>query len=199
MSGPYDLTDSFLSSLAALPSGTGGSPVFTTMALTSFQRVYGNVYASPADYYKAPYVTGIETLLPGATPFNDLFTTGRLPVLLNDLITPALVTAMNATSSGVRQAADRNTLIGWRPAAPVLLCGGARDPVVLFRNTIRSAQSIAQLGGSVEVVDVEQVPAFAAALPPANATPQQLANYHGGVVPPLCMTVVRNTLFAPRR
>lgn len=199
MSGPYDLTDSFLSSLAALPSGTGGSPVFTTMALTSFQRVYGNVYASPADYYKAPYVTGIETLLPGATPFNDLFTTGRLPVLLNDLITPALVTAMNTTSSGVRQAADRNTLIGWRPAAPVLLCGGARDPVVLFRNTIRSAQSIAQLGGSVEVVDVEQVPAFAAALPPANATPQQLANYHGGVVPPLCMTVVRNTLFAPRR
>ena len=199
MSGPYDLTDSFLSSLAALPSGTAGSPVFTTMALTSFQRVYGNVYASPSDYYKAPFVNGIETLLPGSTPFNDLFTTGRLPPLLNDLITPALVSAMGSTASGVRQASDRNTLIGWRPAAPVLLCAGSRDPVVLFRNTTRSAQSIAQLGGSVTVVDVEQVPAFAAALPPANATMQQLSTYHGSVVPPLCMKVVRDNLFAALR
>jgi predicted esterase len=199
MSGPYDLAGSFVTGVALLPSGTGGSTVFTPMVLTSFQRVYGNIYAAPADFYKAPYVNGIETLLPGATPFNDLFTTGKLPLQLGDLLTPAAVAAVTNTSSGLRQALDRNTLLSWRPLSPVLLCGGSRDPVVLFQNTTRSAQAIAAAGGSATVVDVEQVPAFAAALPPANATAAQLATYHGGVVPPLCMKVVRDNLFAALR
>lgn len=199
MSGPYDLTDSFQVSLAALPSGTGGSPVFTTMALTSFQRVYGNIYSTPADFYKAPYVNGIETLLPGTLPFNDLFTTGRLPLLLNDLITSALIAAVGNASSPLRQASDRNTLTSWRPRSPMLLCAGARDPVVPFRNSTRAATAFASQGFTATVVDVEQVPAFAAALPPANATAQQLATYHGTVVPPLCMKVVRDNLFAALR
>jgi predicted esterase len=199
MSGPYDLSASFVNGLAALPAGTAGSPVFTAFAVTGFQKVYGNLYASPGELFKAPYATGIETLLPGTVGFTELFTTGRLPVLLGDLLTPKAVADVTNTASGLRRALDDNTLLGWRPRAPVLLCAGSRDPVVAFANTVTSATSITSLGGTVTAVDVEQVPAFAPALPPANATAEQLANYHGGVVPPLCLKVVRDNLFAALR
>ena len=200
MSGPYDLSGSFVAGLNFLPSGTGGSTVFTPMVVTGFQRIYGNLYTTPTDYYKAPYVTGIESLLPGATPFNDLYTTGKLPLNLSDLLTPRAIADVSTLSSGLRRALDQNSLLGWKPAAPVLLCAGSRDPVVLYQvNTARSAADIASRGGSVTAVDVETVPAFAAALPPANATATQLAAYHGTTVPPLCMKVVRDNLFAALR
>jgi hypothetical protein len=199
MSGPYDLSAAFVNGLAALPAGTSGSPVFTAFAVTGYQRVYGNLYAAPTELFKAPYASGIESLLPGTIGFTELFTTGRLPLLLGDLLTPKAIADVTDTSSGLRRALDDNTLLGWRPRAPVLLCAGSRDPVVAFANTVTSATNIASLGGTVTAVDVEQVPAFAQALPPPNATAQQLANYHGGVVPPLCLKVVRDNLFAALR
>ena len=85
-----------------------------------------------------------------------------------------------------------------RPASPN--CGGSRDPVVLYSvNTTASAQDITARGGRVTTIDVEQVPEFASALPPANTPASQLTTYHGTVVPPLCMKVVRDALFATLR
>ena len=88
----------------------------------------------------------------------------------------------------------RNTLLGWTPKAPVLLCAGAKDPVVLYAvNTAVSAADIKARGGNVTEVDVEKVPAFAPIL--STFTP---ATYHGGVLVP-CLTVVRDQLFAALR
>ena len=50
---------------------------------------------------------------------------------------PVLTTGVPAANPSLmwRQALKRNDLRGWLPAAPVLLCGGALDPVVYFLNT----------------------------------------------------------------
>lgn len=197
MSGPYDLSGTFVSGVGLLPVGAAGSTVFTPMLVTGYQKVYGNVYSTATEYFKAPYATGIESLLPGSLSFEQLFTQGKLPLLLGDLLTPKAVSDVTTTSSSLRRALDANTLLGWTPRAPVLLCAGARDPVVAFQNTVTSAADITARGGRVSVVDVEQVPAFAPALPPAGATAAQLATYHGTVVPPLCLKAVRDSLFAP--
>ena len=200
MSGPYNLSGSFVTGLSLLPSGSGGSTVFTPYAITGYQKIYGNLYATATDFFKAPYANGIESLLPGAIAFNDLFTTGRLPLALGDLLTPRAIADVTDTTSGLRRALDANTLLGWTPRAPVLLCGGSRDPVVLYSvNTTASAQDITARGGRVTAIDVEQVPEFASALPPANTPVSQLTTYHGTVVPPLCMKVVRDALFATLR
>ncbi|MEI7444032.1 MAG: lipase family protein [Burkholderiales bacterium] len=200
MSGPYDLTNSFVAGLSFLPTGTGGSSIFTPYVVTSWQKIYGNIYSTPADYFKAPYATGIESLLPGTLNFTQLYTTGKLPVNLGDLLTARAVADVGDANSGFRKALAANTLLNWTPRAPVLLCAGSRDPVVLYTvNTAASAANIKARGGNVTEVDVEKVPAFATALPPANATIDQLATYHGSIVPPLCMKVVRDNLFAALR
>ena len=50
---------------------------------------------------------------------------------------PALISGAAAASPGLpaRQALKRNDLRDWTPAAPMLLCGGSADPVVLWFNT----------------------------------------------------------------
>jgi dienelactone hydrolase len=194
MSGPYDLANSFVAGLGFLPSGTGGSSVFTPFAVTSWQKIYGNLYATPTDFFKLPYATGIESLLPGTLSFEQLYSEGKLPVNLGDLITPKAIADLGDANSGFRRALAANTLLGWTPKAPVLLCAGAKDPVVLYAvNTAVSAADIKARGGNVTEVDVEKVPALAPIL--STFTP---ATYHGGVLLP-CLAVVRDQLFAALR
>lgn len=193
-SGPYNLTGSFLAGIALLPAGTVGSSGFVPYTVTGYQKTYGNVYAAPTDYFKEPYATGIESFFPGTLGLNELYTSGRLPVNIGDLVTDRFVADLQNPQTGLRQALDANTLLGYVPRSPTLLCGGARDPVVLFKNA-QDAQSAFQAAGvAVSVVDVEQVAAYAPFFPPV-LTAEQLLAYHGTTVPPLCMKVVRDQLF----
>lgn len=194
MSGPYDLAGSFAAGLSFLPTGTGGSSVFTPYVVTGYQKIYKGLYATPSDYFKAPYATGIETLLPGAASFDQLFTTGKLPVNLGDLLTTQAIADVGNANSGLRKALAANSLLGWTPRAPVMLCAGAKDPVVLYAvNTAAAAADLRARGAKVTEVDVEQVPALAPVL--ATLTPQ---TYHGGVIVP-CLKTVRDGLFAALR
>jgi pimeloyl-ACP methyl ester carboxylesterase len=101
-------------------------------------------------------------------------------------------------SARLREVLTANSVLGWTPQAPVLLCGGSRDPLVPFSNTTRTAADFAARGAPPTVVDVEQEPAFAPLLPPADAPVTELGSYHQGEVPPLCFQVVRDRLLAPR-
>jgi hypothetical protein len=77
-----------------------GSTVFTPLVATSYQKAYGNIYTTPADLYSATYVTGIETLLPSATPLDTLFASGLLPeTALFDSTTPVVSVPGNAMLS----------------------------------------------------------------------------------------------------
>jgi pimeloyl-ACP methyl ester carboxylesterase len=68
-----------------------GSTVFTPLLTTSYQKAYGNLYTTPSDVYSATYATGIETLLPSATPLDTLFAQGLLPeTALFDSTTPVI-------------------------------------------------------------------------------------------------------------
>ena len=95
---------------------------------------------------------------------------------------------------GLRDLLQQNSVIGWTPVAPVLLCGGARDPVVPFSNTTRASADFAARGASVTVVDVDTEPAYASLLPPPDATRAALSDYHQGAAPAPCFAIVRDRL-----
>jgi pimeloyl-ACP methyl ester carboxylesterase len=189
MSGPYSLTNSFVAGLTLLPQGSGGSSVFTPFLVSSYQKIYGNVYTTVTDFYKAPYATGIEDLLPGTRSFNELYTSGKLPVALGDLVTDAAVASIGNASSNIRKALLANDLTsGWTPKAPLMMCGGSGDPVVLYAQNTTVA--LAAFGGATPTrfaVDVNDamvgagIPAFS-------------ANYHGAALP-FCLKAVRDGLF----
>ena len=89
MSGPYALEA--LGDAIFFGNVNLGSTVFSPLLTTSYQKAYGNIYSAPSDLYSATYATGIETLLPSATPIDTIFSTGLLPeTALFDSTTPTV-------------------------------------------------------------------------------------------------------------
>ena len=86
LSGPYAL--SAFSDAIFQGRVTGGSTVNLTLLLTSYQKAYGDIYASPTDAYEAQYATDIENLLPSTTSLGDLKDQGKLPDTALFSITP---------------------------------------------------------------------------------------------------------------
>jgi pimeloyl-ACP methyl ester carboxylesterase len=197
--------------------------------------------------------TRADTLPPGVTPYGPpwLFSIGRihwpdfssrcpssgpvtwgvdctrLPYVMAYLLTDRLRADVGDPDHPLSVALQENTLLDWRPEAPVLLCGGGRDATVDFQNSIDAYKSMVAAGATVELVDVEAIADFDHALSPKDRhyTPYcdkdvdgscprpQLrlpvvlhlkeneiwAFYHEQKVPPLCMDVVRDRLFDPLR
>lgn len=169
-------------------SVNGGATLFAPLLNTSFQRAYGNLYASPSDMYEAAFATGIETLLPSTTPLNTLLTQGKLPataLFATDQAAPGTfgfgtpnliktsyrnavladaVANPNAPQHPLRVAAFRNDLLrqDWTPAQPMLLCGGNADPTVFYALNTQGAQTYFGNRGvppqAVAVLDVDSSP-----------------------------------------
>ena len=77
MSGPYAL--GAFGDAVYYGNVNLGATVFTPLLAASYQKAYGNLYAQPSDMFEAAYATGIDTLLPSATPLSELIAQGKLP------------------------------------------------------------------------------------------------------------------------
>jgi hypothetical protein len=77
MSGPYALA-AFVDAVF-YGEVNGDAPVSTTLLLTAYQKVYGDIYANPVDVFEDQYAAGIDSLLPTTTPRSQLYAQGKLP------------------------------------------------------------------------------------------------------------------------
>ncbi|MFA7664489.1 MAG: lipase family protein [Burkholderiaceae bacterium] len=198
MAGPYALEETFVSGMAN--PGQGAS-LFAALTYTSYQKSWGDIYASAQDAFQAPWADTIEDLLPGTSSTTELITSGKLPLAIGGpggLLTDSFLALFADPDSSVRRRLADNSLLDWAPKGPMMLCSGARDPVVTFANTITATGYFASRGVTVTPVDVEQVPAFQPTIAAMVAAAPDLSTYHGTIVPPLCLSVVKNQFFDPR-
>ena len=159
LSGPYNL-GTFGDAVYAGNVNLGAT-IFTPLVTTSFQKAYGNLYASPSEIYEDKFVTGIETLLPSTTPLNGtstgLLETGKLPATFlfagtasspqfapffgtpnliktsfRQAVLADIVANPTTPTHPLRVASVKNSLLDWTPNKPMLLCGGNGDPTVFF-------------------------------------------------------------------
>src|SRR6266478_6328121 len=77
MSGPYALA-AFVDAVF-YGEVNGDATVSSTLLLTAYQKAYHNIYANPADVFESQYASGIDSLLPSATPRSQLYAQGKLP------------------------------------------------------------------------------------------------------------------------
>ncbi|MBS0401949.1 MAG: esterase [Proteobacteria bacterium] len=202
LAGPYNLAGAM-----KVPDAIAGYQFFVPFIITSWQKVYGNVYDKPEDAFKAPYVTGIENLLPSPTyTYTTLVTSGKLPggtpnQARDALMQPAFLQMMQTNDkAGISVDAQKNTLFNWIPKAPTLLCGGAGEPTVppavhqlpMFANF--QANGVKNVG-SVDVdAQIQAVFGPGGKAPTDPASPEFAAYYgayHGTYEPPFCMAAAR--------
>ena len=179
-SGPYALTQTLVDGVTHPGQN---APVLAAYALTSYQHVYNNVYATPTDAFKQPYAAGIDTLLPVNTYAQAAKLDGTtLPLKLNALLQPAFARAFESdpTTGGRVDAAINDLLDGWTPVAPLALCGGSRDPQVEYKNARLAYAYFKKRGAAVTLTDVNSY------MPPSVP----LSEYHDAVLV-LCLTLNR--------
>lgn len=199
MSGPYDVER-----LLRRADAISGYPLFIPYLITGYQRAYGGIYSKPADVFQMPYADYIEKLLPNHTDTQtSLFASGKLPApapTWNEararIMQPAYLSDIaNNSANALVVAARKNGLLGWSPKAPVLLCGGTADPVVVYKDSTAVALADFQSRGvsNVEVVDVDadiqRLFAPQGQAPTDPRTPEfavYYGSYHAGYLEPLC-------------
>ncbi len=77
LSGPYALEA--LVDAAVFGQVLLGSTLFMPLLINSYQQSYGGLYNATTDIYSTQFATGIDTLMPSAVPYTDLFLQGKLP------------------------------------------------------------------------------------------------------------------------
>jgi hypothetical protein len=83
-----------------------GSTIFAPLISTSYQHAYGNIYTATTDVYSTQYASGIDTLLPSATPIDTIYANGQLPELaLFNSTTPVVTIPNEPTLSAALTAA----------------------------------------------------------------------------------------------
>ena len=127
----------------------------------------------------------------------DAHPDGGFPTL-SDGLPPA------APENPLRQALKRNDQRTWTPTSPMLLCGGHRDPVVLYLNT-ELMQNYWSSTTEVSVLDIDsgvtsgdpyenQKIGFATAkalAELAGGDDEVLRAYHAGLVAPFCLSAAK--------
>jgi len=129
MSGPYALaaqTDAPFYGQVQF-----GGTLFGTLLVTSYQKVYGNLYQSPGELFEPAYASGIESLLPGADAAT-LLSQGALPEYALFSSTPpsaapgsALQTVLNANTP-THSGSSMDLVYAKGFGTPHLLTNGAR-------------------------------------------------------------------------
>jgi hypothetical protein len=153
VSGPYELLNSV--NFVISDKNVGG-PSLLTYAITGFQKTYGNLYGSggPASVFQAPYASTIDSLLPLPTASQAPELSTELPPLVTSLLQPAFLSSLGDPSSPIDLDLTENSLLsGWKPKAPVYLCGARIDPLVTYTNSTDAQTYFTSVGATSSIVD----------------------------------------------
>jgi len=116
-----------------------GATVFAPLTSTSYQKAYGNVYTQTSDVYSSTYASGIDTLLPSATPLATLFQSGKLPqTAMFDIKTPTSSTGTPALDAAADQLLALPASPPYTPSQVILFGSGFGSPY-LVSDTYRVA------------------------------------------------------------
>jgi pimeloyl-ACP methyl ester carboxylesterase len=186
MSGPYHLSQTFLSSWFGATAGEENplASELLSYTLTSYSKIYPAVCTDIKDCFAPSYSDIVATLFPSERSLFAIRETNLLPFgrQLSQLRNPAFTTAfLLDQQEPFREALSRNDLIDWTPVAPMILCGSSRDAMVDFNNAYAAQAAFRSRGVEVPVIDVaNDIPAAASGL-----------EHHARYAPPLCYAVAK--------
>ena len=195
LAGAYQVAQALIDGVA---NPILGVQYFVPYQITAWQKVYGNLYANPADVFNAPYGTFIDSLFPVVNFPADLTklpSTATTPAAARDAVfKPAYLTdlATNPNNATI-VAAKKQDLLGWDPKAPTKLCSGSGDPVVKFSLHTQAAYDDfrSRGGNNVSLVDVNATIEALHGSVLANDPATYNKNYHSAYEAPLCSSEAR--------
>lgn len=194
MSGPYNLSQTFLSSWFGRTAGQENTfaPELLAFTLVNYNQIYHNLYTDPRQIFSARYAEAAAHLFPSTRSLGAILKAQVLPPAsqINEIRNPAFTADFLVNDHDpFRQDLAKNDLLDWTPTTPMVLCGSHGDAMVDFNNAYAAQAFFRSRGVEVPVIDVaEEIPAKASGT-------EHHATYGG----PLCYAAARSQLFDPIR
>ena len=142
MAGAFDLYGTMENILS---HETYEKPSFLLLLSYGYNTIYGmNELDS---IFNEPYVSEIPQLLDGTKTTDDI--DASLPTQLNELFKQQFITSMlNGTETKFSGELKANTLLDWKPVAPILLAQGDADQLVPYQNAVTAYNKLRQNGAA---------------------------------------------------
>jgi pimeloyl-ACP methyl ester carboxylesterase len=179
VSGPYDLEGQEMPALFDGRVNDTSGVLYIAYWLVAQNRLHP-LYKDPAEAFRAPYASRVESLLDGSHEQEDVVRS--LAPSVERLLTPAFHERLRHPSGAVldaMRAADHTC--DWKPDVPVRLYAGAGDTDVPIGNTRTCARTLAGQGARVRVVDQGAVDHFGSVLVSAPQVVRFFDGVRGGV------------------
>ena len=195
LAGPYYISNALIDGVT---NPIGGVQIFVPFQITSWQKVYGNLYSTASDVFNSPYDGYIETLFPTLLTPADLanLLPGGTPAQARDAMFVASYLNDLATNpnNATIIAGEKQDLLGWNPQAPTTLCGGLHDPTVKFLINAQAAYDDfrSRGGANVNLVDVDPEIQLKYGSVLASDPALYWSSYHGHYESPFCNRAARD-------
>ncbi|MET7702015.1 alpha/beta hydrolase [Streptomyces sp. NPDC005485] len=158
VSGPYDVQGQEIPALYDGRVNNVSGVIYTSYWLVAQSRLH-SIYKNPADAFRAPYASRVESLYDGKHDEKDIIK--ALPHTVKAMLTPAFYERMRHPTGGLLAAMrDNGHVCDWKPRVPVRLYAGAADTDVPLANARSCAHRLAAHGKRVPVVNQGNVDHF---------------------------------------
>ncbi|MEU9604955.1 hypothetical protein [Streptomyces sp. NPDC048057] len=148
--GPFDLSTF---EKAAADDAVEKSGLYLAYFATAWNWMYGGLYDSPSDAFKAPYDAVAEELFNGAYEPQEIL--AKLTPASRDLFTPQFLEKVrNPTGDLARRLRQLDTTCDWRPEVPVRIFHAKGDKDVDFAHARHCAAQLAANGAAYGLTDV---------------------------------------------
>ena len=142
MAGPYDL-NGMMQTL--FQTGQYNHTAYIAYILTAYNNIYG--WNRLNDFFNAPYSSRMQNLFDGSKTFGEVV--NQLPATFSELMDSSFVTnVQNGTEPEFISALQENTLLDWRPQAPINFFHGDADDISPYQNSLTAIEKLTANGGT---------------------------------------------------
>ena len=142
MAGPYDLYGTMQT---LFQTGQYNHTAYIAYILTAYNDIYG--WNRLNDFFKAPYSSIVQNLFNGSKTFGEIV--NQLPSTFPELMDSAFVNNVRSGNElAFITAMKENTLLDWKPKAPIHFFHGDADDVSLYQNALTAVEKLKANGGT---------------------------------------------------
>ncbi|MGB5530685.1 MAG: lipase family protein [Ignavibacteriaceae bacterium] len=142
MAGPYDL-NGMMQTL--FQTGQYNHTAYVAYIITAYNNFYG--WDRLNDFFNAPYSSRVQNLFDGSKTFGEV--ENQLPATFSELMNPNFVNNVNNGSEiDFISAMQENTLLEWKPQAPIHFFHGDADDISPYQHSLTAVERLTANGGT---------------------------------------------------
>ena len=141
MAGPYDLYGTMQT---LFQTGRYNHTAYLGFLLTAYNDIYG--WNRLDDFFNPPYSSIVQNLFDGSKTFGEVV--NQLPSAFSALMDSTFVNNVrNGNERAFIEAMHENTLLDWKPRAPINFFHGDADDISPYQNALTAVEKLKANGG----------------------------------------------------